>query len=265
MPLPSKLFFIILLISGLLTATYAAPLGREELQKIRAFLDEMREVTNAYISLLKGLLEKIDDRYKYTQEEMEGLSKSLPLSSNDHGLGLQNQTWGQVWRMAGPGKYKGHDKVDLIIKSLPATKPAAAVLGEVKALKLIGDLVDFGTNAQGQPTIIMKRKEGVQLYETEAYKKASGQKKGEMAKETARLGCSKSAEDAFHKGVWHNDNHMYNILVVEVRDESVKSVELVDYGEGSNYLVHGEARNPEYISKYYDWCIHLYGQPIGVF
>ncbi|KAJ3795593.1 hypothetical protein GGU11DRAFT_746897 [Lentinula aff. detonsa] len=54
MPLPSKLFFIILLISGLLTATYAAPLGREELQKIRAFLDEMREVTNAYISLLVG-------------------------------------------------------------------------------------------------------------------------------------------------------------------------------------------------------------------
>ncbi|KAJ3751385.1 hypothetical protein DFH05DRAFT_1456205 [Lentinula detonsa] len=116
----------------------------------------------------------------------------------------------------------------------------------------------------------MKRKEGVQLYETEAYKKASGQKKGEMAKETAQLGCSKSAEDASHKGVWHNNKRtfpaiiIYNILVVEVRDESVKSVELVDYGEESNYLVHGEARNPEYISKYYDWCIHLYGQPIGV-
>ncbi|KAJ3993814.1 hypothetical protein F5050DRAFT_621259 [Lentinula boryana] len=253
MPLPSKLFFVILLISGLLTAAYAAPLGQEETQKIRAFLDEMQE---------KGFLEPINDSYQYTQAEMEGLSRSLLLSSNDHGLCLQDQTWGQVWRMAGPGKYKGHNKVDLIIKSLPAEKPAA-VLGEVKALGLIGDLVDFGTNSQGQHTIIMKRKAGVQLYEAEAYKKASTQKKSEMAKQTARLGCLKSAEGVFHKGVWHNDNHMYNILVVEIKDESVKSVELVDYGEGQNYLVHGEARKSEYISKYYDWCIHLYGQPFG--
>ncbi|KAJ3755707.1 hypothetical protein EV360DRAFT_85661 [Lentinula raphanica] len=260
-PLANTLFgvFIALCLFGLFTHALeskatALTTSLSVRDQFKTFVNDMKK---------KGLLEQIDDNYRYTAEESKKLSRTLHLSSSDYGQCLQNQNSAKVWRMAaGSGTYEGHGRTSLIIKSLPAQKHAST-LGEIKALEIVGDLVDFGTDpVQGRPTIIMKRKTGLQLYETEEYKKANYQQKKKLAMDTARLGCMKGAQDAFHKGVWHNDNHMYNILVTFEKG-AVISVELIDYGEGPNFLVYGEARSPHYMSIFYDWCIRLYGTPIG--
>ncbi|KAJ3797482.1 hypothetical protein GGU11DRAFT_756713 [Lentinula aff. detonsa] len=81
---------------------------------------------------------------------------------------------------------------------------------------------------------------------------ANTENKRQMVKETGNLACAKAASDAVHKGVWHNDQHLGNILVTEpeVKDGSVKSIELIDYGEINNYLVYDDGRNPDHESKF---------------
>ncbi|KAJ3786775.1 hypothetical protein GGU10DRAFT_386379 [Lentinula aff. detonsa] len=218
------------LVASLLTVTFAVPLRERRELAQRKFFDDMVE---------KGFIKAIDYTYKYTPEEMGALSKQLSLSPDDYGPYFTDRTPVKVSRMAGSGEYGGHKKANLVIKTFPVNYSAAA-LGEIKALELMGDL------------------EGTRLNDIKAYHDANRETyKRQMVKETGNLACAKAASDAVHKGVWHNDQHLGNILVTEVKDGSVKSIELIDYGETNNYLVYDEGRNPDHESKFYEYC-HLY-------
>ncbi|KAJ3988666.1 hypothetical protein F5890DRAFT_1490409 [Lentinula detonsa] len=238
----AKIVYVGLYLVGLLTVTFAVPL--RERRELRKFFDDMVE---------KGFIKEIDYTYKYTPEEMGALSKQLSLSPDDYGPYFTDRTPVKVSRMAGSGEYGGHKKANLVIKTFPVNYSAAA-LGEIKALELMGDLVDFGKNSKGDPVIIMRRKEGTRLNDIKAYHDANTENKRQMVKETGNLACAKAASDAVHKGVWHNDQHLGNILVTEVKDGSVKSIELIDYGEINNYLVYDDGRNPDHESKFYEYC-----------
>ncbi|KAF8824803.1 hypothetical protein HHX47_DHR7000183 [Lentinula edodes] len=241
-----KTFYIAVTVVSLLTATYAIPV--KERGVVRRFFHDMVE---------KGFVREINDTYKYTPDEMNALcSQQLSLSSKDYGHYLQEHLPVKVAEMSGLGKYKGYDRRNLIIKSFPSDKDVSA-LGEIQALRLMGDLVDFGKDSEGKSIIIMKRQDGSLLEELEAYKTANDEQKRKIREETLKLACSKAASEAVHKGVWHNDNHWGNILITDVESGSVKSVKLIDYGgDFNNYLVYGEGRDLEHESSFNGYC-HL--------
>ncbi|KAJ3809436.1 hypothetical protein F5876DRAFT_77776 [Lentinula aff. lateritia] len=235
-----KIPYIAVTVVTLLTATYAIPV--KERGVVRRLFHDM---------VGKGFVREINDTYKYTPEEMNALcSQQLSLSSKDYGPYFQEHLPVKVAEMSGLGKYKGHDRRKLIIKSFPSDKDVAA-LGEIQALRLMGDLVDFGKDSEGKPIIILKKQDGSLLGELEAYKTANDEQKRKIREETLDLACSKAASEAVHKGVWHNDNHWGNILITDVESGSVKSVKLIDYGgDFNNYLVYGEGRDLEHESSF---------------
>ncbi|KAJ4501253.1 hypothetical protein C8R41DRAFT_913242 [Lentinula lateritia] len=107
-----KTFYIAVTVVSLLTATYAMPI--KERRVVRTFFDDM---------VGKGFVRQINDTYKYTPEEMNALcSRQLSLSSKDYGHYFQEHLPVKVAEMSGLGKYKGHDRRNLIIKSFPSDK-----------------------------------------------------------------------------------------------------------------------------------------------
>lgn len=91
----------------------------------------------------------------------------------------------------------------LIMKVFNAVDNAA--IGEAKALRAVGDLVASGTvSALGsKPAIIMKKKAGQPLQETEAYKNAREVVREMMRNQTFTLMCDKMAIVATKKYVLH--------------------------------------------------------------
>ncbi|KAJ3723726.1 hypothetical protein C8R42DRAFT_719636 [Lentinula raphanica] len=208
----------------------------------------------------KNLLRKIKD-YEPTPEEKHELSKKLSLSSEDYGASYANPV---VLRMAGSGEYKGRDnlkvnKKDLVIKRFNTDDDPSewesieAILGEVQALRKVGDLVDFGMNWLNQPVIIMRRKDGVHLSQMESFLTSEPQTQQKMAGEYLSSACTKAATIAFKDGVWHNDQHDRNVVIPEFK--SVKDVELVDYGETNNFFVETAARDEKYIPIFEKYCL----------
>ncbi|KAJ3738115.1 hypothetical protein EV360DRAFT_90812 [Lentinula raphanica] len=191
--------------------------------------------------------------YKFPPQEKVHLLKPLeePLSeAKDYGTRFGDM----VSLMAGSGEYKGHDRANLIIKNfyksaLHDTRRVAAILGEIHALKLKGDLVDFGMNVEGHPVIIMKRKEGSHLYEMEAFKNAEPEERLRMVRQTLALACGKTASEAVTYGFLHLDVHSANVL----SDSEIKHVDLIDYGR--IFFVDSTIRLKEYQPIFEKYCL----------
>ncbi|KAJ3972628.1 hypothetical protein EV361DRAFT_124152 [Lentinula raphanica] len=205
-------------------------------------------------------------KYKPTPEEKHELSKKLSLSSEDYGASYTNPV---VSRMDGSGEYEGRDdfkvnKKDLVIKTFNTDNDRygwrtsiAAILGEVRALRKVGDLVDFGTNWEDKSVIIMRRKDGLYLTQLGDFLSSKPEVQQKMVEKALLSTCTKAATIAFEHGVWHNDNDLENVLFHK-SEEQVGSVvdhmklvsypTLIDFGEFYNYFVEPQvvARAKEY-------------------
>ncbi|KAJ3752633.1 hypothetical protein EV360DRAFT_88560 [Lentinula raphanica] len=196
----------------------------------------------------KNLIRKVED-YEPTPEEKHELSKKLSLSSEDYGAAYTKSV---VWRMD-----------DLVIKTFYTDDnpfewetSIEAILGEVQALRKVGDLVDFGMNWKDESVIIMRRKDGLYLSQMKDFLSSKPELRQEMVEKALLSTCTEAATIAFKNGVWHNDNHLKNVLFHKSEEhvglvdymELVSYPTLIDYGEMGNYFVAPEvvARAKEY-------------------
>ncbi|KAJ3891319.1 hypothetical protein GG344DRAFT_77003 [Lentinula edodes] len=205
---------IVLILSILSICTHAAPVNQN--------LDS-RENLPAWI---QG---EVDDPSFLTKKDRQAYAKKLWGVK----LGAKLQVTGShnfaIYSLTGYGlRFKSSS---LIMKVFNAVDNAA--IGEAKALRAVGDLVASGTvSALGsKPAIIMKKKAGQPLHETEAYKNAREVVRETMRNQTYTLMCEQVAFVATK-----NDNHSSNILVI-LDKNTVKSVELVDYGPSATYFL----------------------------
>ncbi|KIK52960.1 hypothetical protein GYMLUDRAFT_77627 [Collybiopsis luxurians FD-317 M1] len=128
--------------------------------------------------------------------------------------------------------------------------------GEVKVLKLIGDLVSVGfiedpdrgvgsklkgkvksivkSNAQKDGksmarVVVMKKKKGMELFNLDVHFKATEQEQRQLEAEVKALTCKEVARIAVQNLVYHGDLHLGNILVT-MSGKKVVSIELIDWG-----------------------------------
>ncbi|KAJ3861355.1 hypothetical protein EV359DRAFT_66547 [Lentinula novae-zelandiae] len=168
--------------------------------------------------------------------------------------GLNN---GGIWEISvtseGPQPHwlQGQPKHKLLAKFSKQEGPPGLPFGEVKALRMMGLLVAAGKipypHSDGtpllRPAIIMEKKEGVSLGDTNVFKSAPFEEQGPMMKHVLELMCRQVAQDAIKYKVLHLDNTLINGLIPvnqvpeKPKDfsESVKAVEIIDYGDA--YMV----------------------------
>ncbi|KAJ3740795.1 hypothetical protein DFH05DRAFT_1462699 [Lentinula detonsa] len=148
-----------------------------------------------------------------------------------------------VTNLAGPDRYKGHPKNKLFVKVL--FSKAVDTYDEARALEMMGLLVDTGlvqlkdhkgTLTPPYPAIIMKKKEGVLLLESQEYQAANEAEQRRMKIETVTLICEQAAKDAVQYKVYHDDNKPENAFVTFEKG-SVKAVDIFDYGHPDTYEV----------------------------
>ncbi|KAJ3980930.1 hypothetical protein F5890DRAFT_1620517 [Lentinula detonsa] len=148
-----------------------------------------------------------------------------------------------VTNLAGPDDYKGHPKNKLFVKVL--SFKGIKAYDEARALEMMGLLVDTGlvqvkdregTSTYPYPAIIMKKKEGVLLRESQEYQAANKAEQIRMKIETVTLLCEQAAKDAVQYKVYHDDNKFENVFVTFEKG-SVKAVDIVDYGHPDTYEV----------------------------
>ncbi|KAJ3929815.1 MAG: hypothetical protein NXY57DRAFT_1015071 [Lentinula lateritia] len=212
---------IVLILSILSICAHAAPVNQN--------LDS-RENLPAWI---QG---EVDNPAFFTKKDRQAYAKKLWGVK----LGAKLQVTGShnfaIYSLTGYGlRFKSSS---LIMKVFNAVDNAA--IGEAKALRAVGDLVASGTvSALGsKPAIIMKKKAGQPLQETEAYKNAREVVREMMRNQTFTLMCDKMAIVATKKYVLHGDNHpSHSNTLVTLDKNTVKSVELVDYGPPKTYFL----------------------------
>ncbi|KAF8823761.1 hypothetical protein HHX47_DHR9000129 [Lentinula edodes] len=181
---------IVLILSILSICTHAAPVNQN--------LDS-RENLPAWI---QG---EVDNPAFFTKKDRQAYAKKLwgvKLGAKLQVAGSHNFA---IYSLTGYGlRFKSSS---LIMKVFNAVDNAA--IGEAKALRAVGDLVASGTvSALGsKPAIIMKRKAGQPLQETEAYK---------------------NAREILPRSMF---------CTVTLDKNTVKSVELVDYGPPKTYFL----------------------------
>ncbi|KAJ3799510.1 hypothetical protein GGU11DRAFT_776691 [Lentinula aff. detonsa] len=153
-----------------------------------------------------------------------------------------------VYSLKGYGYGLRFRSSNLIMKVFNTVNNAA--IGEAKALNAVGDLVASGTvKALGsKPAIIMRKKPGQPLYETQAYKAAREIVREKMRNQTYGLMCNEISTVATKTYVLHDDNNPANILVT-MDGNAVKSVALVDYGPPQTYFVSKSVTKAD-VSKY---------------
>ncbi|KAJ3715886.1 hypothetical protein DFJ43DRAFT_1101595 [Lentinula guzmanii] len=148
-----------------------------------------------------------------------------------------------VTNLAGPDDYKGHPKNKLFVKVL--FSKAIDTYDEARALEMMGLLVDTGlvqlkdhkgTLTPPYPAIIMKKKEGVLLLESQEYQAANEAEQRRMKIETVTLICEQAAKDAVQYKVYHDDNKPENAFITFAKG-SVKAVDIFDYGHPDTYEV----------------------------
>jgi len=124
------------------------------------------------------------------------------------------------------GKYKDHDGESLLLKALPISD-----WSEVKALHIIGDLIDSGKLKIGDkevPVIVMKKHPGKLLAQTDEYRRASSDERKKMREHLMELTCDEVARLATTKYLFHEDNNLNNVLVT-FKDKSIDSVNVIDW------------------------------------
>ncbi|KAJ3779719.1 hypothetical protein GGU10DRAFT_337778 [Lentinula aff. detonsa] len=166
-----------------------------------------------------------------------------------------------VTNLAGPDDYKGHPKNKLFVKVL--SFKGIDAYDKARALEMMGLLVDTGlvqvkdckgTSTSPFPAIIMKKKEGVLLRESQEYQAANEAEQIRMEIETVTLLCEQAAKDAVQYKVYHelvllpiqvnltltiknfSDNKLENAFVTFEKG-SVKAVDIFDYGHPNTYEV----------------------------
>ncbi|KAH7873598.1 uncharacterized protein C8R40DRAFT_1070815 [Lentinula edodes] len=158
-----------------------------------------------------------------------------------------------------PHWLQGRPKHKLLAKFSKQEGPPGLPFGEVKALRMMGLLVAAGKipypHSDGtpllRPAIIMEKKEGVALRDTNLFKFAPFEEQGPMMNHVLELMCRQVAQDAVDHKVYHLDNALTNGLIPvnqvpgKPKDfsESVKAVEIVDYGNA--YMVMKETSYDE--------------------
>ncbi|KAJ3715887.1 hypothetical protein DFJ43DRAFT_1101596 [Lentinula guzmanii] len=155
-------------------------------------------------------------------------------------IGTNNKA---VTNLAGPDDYKGHPKNKLFVKVL--FFKGIDAYGEARALEMMGLLVDTGlvqvkdhsgTSTSPFPAIIMKKKEGVLLRESQEYQAANEAEQIRMEIETVTLLCEQAAKDAVRYKVYHDDNKFENAFVT-FKKGSVKAVDIFDHCPPDTYEV----------------------------
>ncbi|KIK52980.1 hypothetical protein GYMLUDRAFT_49646 [Collybiopsis luxurians FD-317 M1] len=128
-------------------------------------------------------------------------------------------------------------------------------LGEVKALKLVGELVAAGMMEKPRPSnswkdrvkdklkslsqhksmvpvIVAKKKEGVYLPDTPVYERADFEGQNRIALSVKKLICSEAARMAVEKNMFHDDRILGNALVTMNSATGLPaSVKLIDWGK----------------------------------
>ncbi|KAJ4493382.1 hypothetical protein C8R41DRAFT_330234 [Lentinula lateritia] len=233
---------IVLILSILSICAHAAPVNQN--------LDS-RENLPAWI---QG---EVDNPAFFTKKDRQAYAKKLWGVK----LGAKLQVTGShnfaIYSLTGYGlRFKSSS---LIMKVFNAVDNAA--IGEAKALRAVGDLVASGTvSALGsKPAIIMKKKAGQPLQETEAYKNAREVVREMMRNQTFTLMCDKMAIVATKKYVLHGDNHpSHSNTLVTLDKNTVKSVELVDYGPPKTYFLTKSVTKAEVVSDILTRRVSLY-------
>ncbi|KAJ3740504.1 hypothetical protein DFH05DRAFT_1529104 [Lentinula detonsa] len=179
---------------------------------------------------------EVDNPSFFIKKDKEAFSKQLRNVKLGERLPVGGQNNFAVYSLKGYGYGLRFRSSNLIMKVFSGVNNAA--IGEAKALDAVGDLVASGTvKALGsKPAIIMRKKPGQPLYETQAYKAAREIVREKMRNQTYGLMCNEISTVATKKYVLHDDNNPANILVT-MDGNAVKSVALVDYGPPQTYFV----------------------------
>ncbi|KAJ3996607.1 hypothetical protein F5050DRAFT_1758248 [Lentinula boryana] len=177
---------------------------------------------------------EVDNPSFFTKKDQQAFSKQLWNVRLGERLPVGGQNNFAVYSLKGYGlRFKSNT---LIMKVFNTVNNAA--IGEAKALNAVGDLVASGTvkALDSKPAIIMKKKPGQPLHETQAYKAAREIVREKMRSQTYELMCNEISAVATKKYVLHDDNNPANILVT-MDGNTVKSVAVVDYGPPQTYFV----------------------------
>ncbi|KAE9404957.1 hypothetical protein BT96DRAFT_972785 [Gymnopus androsaceus JB14] len=244
--------YISLLIIGSLTLTaYAAPpplsLSNLELRE---------ELGMPWIDV------KFDNPQILEGKDKKTFSKKLSGITIDEKLPVEPHNSYGLYTLKGRYKFRTASKYIMkIMLPIDNDAKAAEAFGEVKALKIVGDLVDSGLftdlarGFENAPVIIMKKKSGEVLSTTTAFKAAVAGKdvalQTQMKSEALKLMCAEVARIAYKKKVLHDDNHENNVLVT-LRGNTVISVELVDWGPQGTYQINKKLVTQAEIEH---WCI----------
>ncbi|KAJ4487805.1 hypothetical protein J3R30DRAFT_851527 [Lentinula aciculospora] len=190
----------------------------------------------------------VDNDSFFTTKDKQAYSKQLRGVRLGQKLSVGGGNNFAIYQLTGYGYGLRFRSSNLIMKVLKDVNNAA--IGEAKALRAVGDFVASGTvkALDSRPAIIMKKKPGLPLHETNLYKNAREQQRETMRSKTFQLMCDKIVTVATKKYVLHNDNHPANVLVtMNNATKSVQSVELVDYGAPSTYFISKSVTADEYL------------------
>jgi len=208
-------------------------------------------VQRALPTWIKG---EVDDPQFFTKEDKDAFANALSGVVLDTKLSVDGSHNDGIWTLSGTytvgSKIKSllksrpkYDGETLMLKVLKAVDNAA--IGEVKALRLAGRLVDSGMLrdskwSSSKPVIIMKKVLGQPLYQNEIYLRS--RKQEALEEQTFKMICQKLATIALTTGVLPSDMKPSNVHVTLIEaGNSLASVDLVDFGPPATYLL----RNPK--------------------
>ncbi|KAJ3921075.1 hypothetical protein F5877DRAFT_65257 [Lentinula edodes] len=202
-----------------------------------------------------GTMKRVEDPSVLEEDDKKVFNKKLESDIVTIGQKIEggSNNFG-IWTVI---DYKGHPRDDLIMKILPERGPRS--YGEAKALRMMHLLVDSGetrvpafstkgdkdlnSDLEGMssqsdfyPVVIMKKKKGVLLKETQIYKTATPKEQLALDEQVVDWSCKIAAKDAVTSKVYHNDNNLNNALVTII-DGTIAELELVDYGPPDTYIV----------------------------
>ncbi|KAE9396576.1 hypothetical protein BT96DRAFT_996583 [Gymnopus androsaceus JB14] len=266
-----RFIFALIFVDILCIKTYAAPfpLSRRELVEplkepwVKGYFTATEAQKNALFTA-QNAMKVIRKKPKFSL----GTKAGVILIDEEHSkLPEEGDNNVGVYRLA--GKYKStatkqeYNGADLIMKVINQFANTRAY-EEVVALEIAEDYVDSGTvvdaitrGVRGR-VIIMRRKDGISLHSTPAFKDPATPlaTKREMEQTTIRLTCTEVAKKATNKDIakriLHGDNKTENVLVMLGPDgKTVVSINLIDWGYPGIYSVNEKVT----YKAVYDWCI----------
>lgn len=164
----------------------------------------------ALYSITVLVLSKFTDICSHSDETLKGITFGQKIER-----GLNN---GGIWEISvtseGPQPHwlQGQPKHGKLLAKFSKEKgPPQLPFAEVKALRMMGLLVAAGKipypHSDGtpllRPAIIMEKKEGVSLGDTNVFKSAPFEEQGPMMKHVLELMCRQVAQDAIEHKVFH--------------------------------------------------------------